>query len=75
MDPIHPILPQPPNIPPVLPSTGVGRVDRDGGRGAQGDQDAPAKRQPRAPRDFAVDVDADSDAPAGESTRRIDITA
>ena len=32
MDPIHPILPQPVNIPPVRPSSAVGRINRDGAR-------------------------------------------
>ncbi|HET7050475.1 MAG TPA: hypothetical protein VFI54_19585 [Solirubrobacteraceae bacterium] len=28
MDPIHPIIPQPPNIPPVAPSPMAGKIDR-----------------------------------------------
>jgi len=69
MDPIHPILPQPPNIPPVLPSTGVGRVDRDGGRGAKGDQEARAKAQQRRPQ---LSGDA---AGEDEGGPHVDITA
>ena len=29
MDPIHPIIPQPPTIPPVAPSPMAGKIDRD----------------------------------------------
>ncbi len=29
MDPIHPILPVPPNIPPVTEAPRVGKLDRD----------------------------------------------
>jgi hypothetical protein len=29
MDPIHPILPQPPNIPPVTPPKGIGAINRE----------------------------------------------
>ena len=47
MDPIHPILPQPVNIPPVMPSPGVGRVDRDGARDGRADQQARREAQRR----------------------------
>jgi hypothetical protein len=70
MDPIHPILPQPLNIPPVLPATGVGRVDRDGGRSGKGDQDASARRQQRQQREVVADVDVE-----GEPRPHVDITA
>jgi len=40
MDPIHPIMPQAPNIPPVAPSPMAGKIDRerqrDEGAGRQG---------------------------------------
>ena len=29
MDPIHPIIPQAPNIPPVAPSPMAGKIDRE----------------------------------------------
>ena len=29
MDPLHPIIPVSPNIPPVLPSSPTGKIDRD----------------------------------------------
>lgn len=32
MDPIHPIVPVPPNIPSITPAPMAGRVDRDGAR-------------------------------------------
>ena len=49
MDPIHPILPVPLNIPPVMPSTGAGRIDRDGRRdhGADAQEQADAQRRRR----------------------------
>ena len=49
MDPIHPILPQPVHIPPVRPSTGVGKINRDAGRdggaGRQAKRDAERRRR------------------------------
>lgn len=49
MDPLHPIIPQPPNIPPVTPAVSSRRVDRDGNRPAGGQQrkDEPPPRQRR----------------------------
>lgn len=35
MDPLHPIIPVSPNIPPVLPSAATGRIDRDTPRDKQ----------------------------------------
>ena len=32
MDPIHPIAPLPPNLPPVAPAPMIGRIDRDSPR-------------------------------------------
>ena len=32
MDPIHPIVPVPPRIPPVSPAPLIGRIDREGAR-------------------------------------------
>jgi len=51
MDPLHPITPIPPNIPPITPAPMVGRVDRDAPRaGAGSDQ----RRRRRAPADTQV---------------------
>lgn len=44
MDPLHPIIPVPPNIPPVTPAPTAGGVDRDGARNAQ---DPDRRRRPR----------------------------
>jgi hypothetical protein len=33
MDPIHPIAPLPPTLPPVAPAPMIGRIDRDSPRG------------------------------------------
>jgi hypothetical protein len=53
MDPIHPILPTPVNIPPILPSTGAGKINRDGGRDGGAEQqakrDAKRRRQESLP--------------------------
>ena len=39
MDPIHPILPVPPNIPPVTEAPRVGKVDREPRRGKRDGED------------------------------------
>jgi hypothetical protein len=53
MDPIHPILPQPVNLPPIQPSTGVGKINRDAGRdggaGRQAKRDAERRRRESQP--------------------------
>ena len=43
MDPIHPIIPQSPNIPPVAPSPMAGKIDRE----RQRDEGGGGKRRPR----------------------------
>ena len=43
MDPIHPIIPQAPNIPPVAPSPMAGKIDRE----RQRDERSGGKRRPR----------------------------
>jgi hypothetical protein len=48
MDPIHPIVPQSPTLPPVTPAPRADAVNRDGGR--QGSQQQPRRRQPAAGR-------------------------
>jgi hypothetical protein len=69
MDPIHPILPTPVNIPPILPSTGAGKINRDGGRdgGAEGHakRDAERRRRESLPEEGGED----------ETGAHIDITA
>jgi hypothetical protein len=78
MDPIHPIVPQSPTLPPVTPSPRAEGVNRDGARPG-----AERERRRRAARDRAAKTDIDglatgeddeSDDP-GETRPRIDITA
>ncbi len=47
MDPIHPILPQPVNLPPILPASRLGRIDRDQRerRNPQQDEPEPDERE------------------------------
>jgi hypothetical protein len=45
MDPLHPIVAIPPNIPPVTPAPTAGRVDRDGAR-TGADQERRRRRRP-----------------------------
>jgi hypothetical protein len=78
MDPIHPIVPQPPTLPPVTPASRAESVNRDGAH-----HGAERERRRRATRDRAAETDIDglvsgydgeSDDP-GETRPRIDITA
>ena len=69
MDPIHPILPQPVNIPPVMPSKGVGRIDRDSPRDGSDDQQAKREGQRRR-RESMPDADGQD-----EARPHVDITA
>ena len=62
MDPIHPIIPQPPTIPPVTPAPSSGRIDREGRRDADGG--AGRKRRPRP--DAALELRAQSEELAYE---------
>jgi hypothetical protein len=56
MDPIHPIVPLSPSLPPVAPAPSAGRVDRDGARGdAYGDKRR--RRRPDAGPAARADVD------------------
>ena len=72
MDPIHPILPQKPNIPPVTEPPRVGRIDRRDPRERHGeqrrskDEDAPQGR---------VAGQAPEARDADEAGPHIDITA
>lgn len=54
MDPLHPIVAIPPNIPPVTPAPMVGRVDRDGSRAGDG-QDKRRRRRPTDPGSASYD--------------------
>ena len=45
MDPIHPIVPQPPALPPITPAPTAGRVDRDTRRPDPG-PDGKRRRRP-----------------------------
>jgi hypothetical protein len=75
MDPIHPIVPKPPSIPPVTPAPLVGRVDREGGRRGPEDE----RRRGPAPRDRRPESEDELGAPGDrwdDSDRpHIDITA
>jgi hypothetical protein len=71
MDPIHPILPTPPNIPPVAPAPRLRGVDRDGG-GEAGPGGRDRRRPPREARDEPELERPESD---GEGPPHIDVTA
>jgi hypothetical protein len=47
MDPLHPIVPVPPNIPPVTPAPMAGGVSRDGAR-TNADRDKRRRRRPES---------------------------
>jgi len=47
MDPLHPIVPVPPNLPPVTPAPIAGGVTRDGARRGP-DQDKRRRTRPEA---------------------------
>jgi hypothetical protein len=75
MDPIHPIVPQSPTLPPVAPSSGTQRVNRDGARsGAERERRRRRAAGERAPEPELDGVLADDDEP-DEPRSRIDITA
>ena len=72
MDPIHPILPVPPNIPPVTEAPRVGKIDRDQRR-ERGDEDGERESKRQTPAGKSA---ADDGQPAeGEPRRHIDVTA
>jgi hypothetical protein len=78
MDPIHPIVPHSPTLPPVTPSPRAGGVNRDGARsGAERER----RRRPARDRAAETDIDGlvsgDDDGPdePEEARPRIDITA
>ncbi len=69
MDPIHPIVPQPPNIPPVTPPPTAGRIDRDGRSRADAEAERQRRRRQRLERD-----ESDHGEEDGAGTH-IDVTA
>jgi len=71
MDPIHPILPQSVNIPPVMPSQSGGRISRDAPRDRRGDQDAQREAERRR-REAEREGGDGSD---GDGALHVDITA
>ncbi len=72
MDPIHPIAPVPPNIPPVGPTPLIGRIDREGRR--PGPEE---KRRRRQPRSGPTSAEHGIDEPGGDddSGLHINVTA
>ena len=72
MDPIHPILPVPPNIPPVTEAPRVGKLDRDQRR-EPGDE--AEKRQPNPRTSLRSASTDDEHAADGEPRPHIDVTA
>jgi hypothetical protein len=79
MDPLHPIVPVPPNIPPVTPAPTAGGVNRDGAR-TNADRDRRRRRRPESDAaahasvdgaDYYVDDPGDDD----EAGLHINVTA
>jgi hypothetical protein len=72
MDPIHPIIPVSPNIPPITPTPLIGRIDREGRRPGP-DEDRRRRRRPRQ----ADPTFPASNHPDGEddSGLHVDVTA
>jgi hypothetical protein len=64
MDPIHPIIPQPPNIPPVAPSPMAGKIDRERQRDENAGGYRGGKRRPRP----GATVDLHTDDPGTEAS-------
>jgi hypothetical protein len=60
MDPIHPIIPRPPNIPPVAPSPMAGKIDRERRRDEGAGGDPGGKRRPRP--DATVSIHGEAEA-------------
>jgi hypothetical protein len=78
MDPIHPIVPQSPTLPPVTASPRTQGVNRDGARsGAERERERRPARDRTAETDIAGLVSGDDDDSDGpdETRPRIDITA
>jgi hypothetical protein len=64
MDPIHPIIPQPPTIPPVAPSPMAGKIDRERQRDENAGGYRGGKRRPRP----GATVDLHRDDPGTEAS-------
>jgi hypothetical protein len=64
MDPIHPIIPQSPNIPPVAPSPMAGKIDRERRRDENAGGDGGRKRRPGP----GATVSIHSETPAEEAS-------
>ena len=62
MDPIHPIIPQPPNIPPVAPSPMSGKIDRE----RQRDEKPGGKRRPRPDATVSIHGETPADGASWE---------
>jgi hypothetical protein len=82
MDPLHPIVPVPPNLPPVTPAPMAGGVNRDGAR-TTADRDRRRRRRPEADAaahasvdgtDYYLDDPGDDD-PGDEPGLHINVTA
>ncbi len=74
MDPIHPILPQPPNIPPVTEAPRVGRIDRDQRRGKR-DEDEHGNARGKTGTHRGSGEFGDESDPGAEPHPHIDVTA
>jgi hypothetical protein len=72
MDPIHPIIPLPPNIPPVTPAPLIGRIDREDRRRAPDDEQR--RRRPGA-RPTTEDHPVDERDGDDDSGLHINVTA
>jgi hypothetical protein len=79
MDPIHPIVPLPPNIPPVSPAPTVTRIDREGPRGnAQEEKRRRRRAQPEhgpGASEEGLDYAGDGRDGGDDSRLHIDVTA
>jgi hypothetical protein len=69
MDPIHPIIPVRPNIPPVTPAPLIGGVDRDGRQRDTSQQNR--RRRPPSP----VPADVHEHDGEDDSGLHVDVTA
>jgi hypothetical protein len=77
MDPLHPIIPIQPNIPPIAPAPMVGRLDRDAphtgaGQDKRRRRRAPADSGASSPGQDSLDYGADDEVDGG---LHIDVTA
>ncbi|HTU84963.1 MAG TPA: hypothetical protein VMF57_05275 [Solirubrobacteraceae bacterium] len=80
MDPLHPIVPIAPNIPPIMPAPLVGGVSRDSSRAGGGQDPGRRRRAQREPGqdgllDDELDYAADHSDGEDDSGLHIDVTA